>query len=59
VEAHEKAMSLFRDHLAYYYTPTPMAQVIMAALDRWFQELQPSLVPRLPTAPMIKTKCEV
>ena len=28
-----------------------MAQVIMAALDRWFQELQPSLVPRLPTAP--------
>jgi hypothetical protein len=34
-----------------------MAQVIMAALDRWFQDLQPSLVPRLSTAPDDPNHC--
>jgi hypothetical protein len=28
-----------------------MAQVIMAALDRWLVNLPPALVPRLPTGP--------
>jgi hypothetical protein len=35
--------------LTKYYTPAPMAQVIIAALDRWLVNLPPTLVPRLPT----------
>jgi hypothetical protein len=34
-----------------------MAQVIMAALDRWFQDLQPSLVSRLSTVPDNPNHC--
>jgi hypothetical protein len=49
VAARDKAKTQFLDHLTKYYTPAPMAQVIMAALDRWFANLPPALVPRLPT----------
>jgi hypothetical protein len=30
-----------------------MAKMIMQALDQWFSNLQPNLVPRLPTGPDI------
>ncbi len=57
VEAQEKAKITFLDHLTYYHTPAPMAQVIMAALDWWFQDLQPYLVPWLSTAPDDPNHC--
>jgi hypothetical protein len=36
-------------HLSQYYTPAPMAEVIMQAIDHWFSNLQLNLVPQLPT----------
>jgi hypothetical protein len=49
--AWEKAKTKFLDHLTKYHTPTPMAQVITAALNRWLRNLSPALVPRLPSGP--------
>ena len=51
VTARSRARSLFLDHLTKYHTPAPMAKVIMSALDRWFENLPPALLPRLPTGP--------
>jgi hypothetical protein len=56
--AHTKAKIHFRDHLAKVHTPAPMANVIMTALDHWFSNLPPDLVPRLPTGPN-KPNCQL
>jgi hypothetical protein len=47
----DKAKTQFLNHLTKYYTPSPMAQVIMAVLDQWLATLPPALVPHLPTDP--------
>jgi hypothetical protein len=47
----DKAKTQLLDHLTKYYTPVPLAQVIMAALDQWLANLPPALVPHLPTGP--------
>jgi hypothetical protein len=49
--AQTKAKTQFLDHLAKYHTPALMANVMITALDRWFSNLPPDLVPRLPTGP--------
>jgi hypothetical protein len=49
--ARTKARKLLLDHFTYYHTPAPMAEMIITALDRWFANLPPDLVPRLPTGP--------
>jgi hypothetical protein len=49
----DKAQHQFLNHLTKYHTPAPMAKMIMQALDQWFSNLQPNLVPRLPTGPDI------
>ena len=47
--AHTKALLDFKQHLSCYHTPAPMANCIMSALERWFKDLPPDHVPRLPT----------
>jgi hypothetical protein len=47
----DKAKTQFLNHLTKYYTPVPMALVIMAALDPWLANLPPAIVPRLLTGP--------
>ncbi len=50
-DSQDKAQHQFKMHLSQYYTPAPMAEVILQALDHWFSNLQPNFVPRLPTGP--------
>jgi hypothetical protein len=47
--AHTKAKIQFVNHLAKLHTPAPMANIIMTALNHWFSNLPPNLVPCLPT----------
>ena len=47
--ARTKALLDFKQHLSRYHTPAPMANCIMSALERWFKDLPPDRVPRLPT----------
>jgi hypothetical protein len=49
IAARTKALQTFETHLSCCHTPAPMANCIVAALERWFQDLPPDLVPCLPT----------